>query len=74
MDTNIEFLNEDQSKSVKFYDGCWVIAEKHNPALNKTMELNNRTFIFQLTNKEEKDSLLFYECVGKPTIEAVKKL
>ena len=50
MDTNIDFSNEDCGKSVKFYDGCWVIAEKHNPALNKTMELNNRTFVFQLIN------------------------
>ena len=43
MDTNIDFSNEDWGKSVKFYDGCWVIAEKHNSALNKTMELNNRS-------------------------------
>ena len=50
MDTNIDFSNEDWSKSVKFYDGYWVIAEKHNPSLNKTMELNNRTFVFQLIN------------------------
>ena len=26
MDTNIDFSNEDWGKSVKFYDGCWVIA------------------------------------------------
>ena len=26
MDTNIDFSNEDCGKSVKFYDGCWVIA------------------------------------------------
>ena len=31
MDTNIDFSNEDWGKSVKFSDGCWVIAEKHNP-------------------------------------------
>ena len=31
MDTYIDFSNEDWGKSVKFYDGCWVIAEKHNP-------------------------------------------
>ena len=53
MDTNIDFSNEDWGKSVKFYDGCWMIAEKHNPALNKTMEFNNRTFVFQLINKEK---------------------
>ena len=36
------------------------------------MEFNNRTFVFQLTNKEGTDSLLVYGCAGKPTIEAVK--
>ena len=74
MDTNIDFSNEDWGKSVKFYDGCWVIAEKHNPTLNKTMELNNRTFVFKLINKEGKDTLLVFGCSGKPSIEAVKLL
>ena len=47
MDANIDFSNEDWGKSVKFYDGCWVIAEKHNPGLNKTMEVNNRITIWR---------------------------
>ena len=50
MDTNIDFSNEDWGKSVKFSDRCWVIAEKHNPSFNKTMEFNNRTFVFKLIN------------------------
>ena len=74
MDTNIDFSNEDWGKSVKFSDGCWVIAEKHNPSLNKTMEFNNRTFVFKLINKEGKDTLLVFGCSGKPSIEAVKLL
>ena len=39
MDANIDFSNEDWGKSVKFYDGCLVIAEKHNPALNFSFQV-----------------------------------
>ena len=72
MDANIDFSNEDWGKSVKFYDGCWVIAEKHNPALNKTMELNNRTFVFQLINKEGKDSLLVMDALVNLLLKLLK--
>ena len=61
-------------KLVKFYDRCWVIAEKHNPALNKTMELNNRTFVFQLINKEGKDSLLVMDALVNLLLKLLKNL
>ena len=47
MDANIDFSNEYWGKPVKFYDGCWVIAEKHNRGFNKTMEVNNRITIWR---------------------------
>jgi hypothetical protein len=47
-DTGIDFSNEDWDQPIEFFDGCWVIASKHNPGLNLAFEVNNRTFVFRL--------------------------
>jgi hypothetical protein len=72
--SHLDFSAEDWDKPVKFFDKSWVIASKHNPALNKAMELNNRTFVFQLKNKQGEEVLLVFGCGGATTIEAVRKI
>ena len=36
-ETGIDFSREDWDQPVQFFDGCWVIASKHNPGLNRAM-------------------------------------
>ena len=73
-DTGIDFAGEDWDRAVQFFDGCWVIANLHNPSLNRTMEVNNRTFVFRLKNKSNDDVLFVFGCAGQPAIDAVKTL
>lgn len=72
MDTNIDFSNEDCGKSIKFYDGCWVVAEKHNPALNKTMELNDRTFFSINKLRKEKIPYWFMDALVNLLLKLLK--
>ena len=73
-DTNIDFSKEDWDQPTEFFEGCWVIATKHNPGLNEALELNNRVFVFRLKNKSGEDTLLVFGACGPTSIEAVKKL
>jgi hypothetical protein len=59
---------------VKFFEGCWVIASRHNPGLLSSMELNNRVFVFELRGREGKGVLLVFGCGGPSTIAAVREI
>jgi hypothetical protein len=72
--SHLDFSTEDWDQATKFFDKSWVIASKHNPGLNAAMELNNRTFVFQLRGKQPKDVLLVLGCGNAATIEAVRGL
>jgi hypothetical protein len=72
--SHLDFSAEDWDRPVKFFDKSWVIATKHNPALNKAMELNNRTFVFQLKDRQNQDVLLVFGCGGASTIAAVHEI
>ena len=73
-ETGIDFSGEDWDTPAQFFDGCWVIANLHCPALNKTMEVNNRTFVFRLKNKAGEDVLFVFGCASQAAVDAVKKL
>lgn len=72
-ETGIDFSGEDWDRPVQFFDGCWVIASKHNPGLNRAMEVNNRTFVFRVRRRGE-DALLCFGFGGPSCIEAAKRL
>jgi hypothetical protein len=73
-ETGIDFSSEDWDTATEFYDGCWAIADRHCPSLNRAMEVNNRTFIFRLKSKGGDDVLLAFGCGGGKTIDVVKRL
>jgi hypothetical protein len=72
--SHLDFSREDWNRPAKFFDKCWVIAHKHNPGLNRAMELNNRTFVFQLRGKQPQDVLLVFGCADQPAIDAVRQV
>jgi hypothetical protein len=72
--TDFDFSAETWDKAVAIFDGGWVIASKHSPALNSSIELNNRTFVFRLKNKAGSDVLFVLGCGNAATIDAVKEL
>ena len=71
---HLDFSSEDWNRATKFFDKCWVVSTKHNPGLITAMELNNRTFVFQLRGKQPKDVLLVFGCGDATTIELVRGL
>jgi hypothetical protein len=73
-ETGIDFSNEDWDQPVEFFGGCWVIANKHNPGLNRAMEVNNRTFVFRLAARDGTQTLLVFGWAGPSAIEAVKRV
>lgn len=73
-DTRIDFSGEDWDQPIEFFDGCWVIASKHNPGLNRAFEVNNRTFVFRLRARDGKDTLLAFGFAGPSCIEGVKRI
>jgi hypothetical protein len=72
--SQLDFSAEDWDRPAKIFDKSWVIATKHNPGLMKAMELNNRTFVFQLRGRQSKDVLLVLGCGGPSTIAAVHEI
>jgi hypothetical protein len=73
-DSRIDFSKEEWNQAIPFFSGCWVIASKHNPGLNRAMELNNRNFVFRLKARDGTETLLVLGFGGPPCIEAVKRL
>jgi hypothetical protein len=73
-ETGLDFSAETWDTAAEFYPGCWVIANRHCPGLNTTMELNNRVFVFRIENRDGKEQLLVFGCAAKPTVEAVKSI
>lgn len=73
--TGIDFSQEDWDTPVEFFDGCWVIANRHCPGLNHAMELNNRTFVFRLREKSSgREVLVVFGHADGRAIDAVKAL
>ena len=74
-ETNIDFSAEEFDQAVPFFEGCWVIAHKHNPGLSSNLELNNRTFVFKLANRVTGSAELVVFGVGDaPAVAAARKL
>lgn len=73
-ETGIDFSAESWDQPTEFYEGCWVIANKHCPALNQSMEVNNRVFVFRLRDRAGQATLLVFGCGRAETIEAVKQI
>lgn len=73
-ETKIDMSGEDWDTPVEFFEGAWVIANRHAPGLNTTMELNNRTFVFRLHGKTNGQTLLVFGCASQPAVDAVKRL
>jgi hypothetical protein len=73
-ETGLDFLGEDFDKAHKFFEGCWVIGNKHAAGLNRALEVNNRTFVFQLKDKSGADTLLAFGPGRQPVIDAVKTI
>jgi hypothetical protein len=71
---HLDFSSEDWDKPVQFFDGCWVIASRHNPGLLSSMELNNRVFVFRLRGRAGKDVLLVFGCGGASTLAGVRAI
>jgi len=71
---DLDFSKEDFDVPVEFYDGCWVIANKHCPGLNETTEINNRVFVFRLVDKQGRDVLLVLGAGDERTLEATKQV
>ena len=68
----LDFAEEDWDQPIEFFDGCWVIANRHCPALNQTMEVNNRVFVFRLVDKRDRCTLVVLGCADQRSIDAVK--
>jgi hypothetical protein len=71
---HLNFSSEDWDLPVEFFEGCWVIASKHNPGLLTCMELNNRVFVFKLRDRAGKDVLLVFGCGGPSTVAATRAI
>lgn len=70
----LDFSAEDWDRAVPFADGCWVIANRHCPALNRAVELNNRIFAFRLVEPDGSPVLLILGCADEKSIQAVQRL
>jgi hypothetical protein len=71
---HLDFSAETWDRPTKFFDKCWVISTRHNPGLNTKMELNNRTFVFQLRGRQPSDVLLVFGVGGPTTLDAVRAI
>jgi hypothetical protein len=71
---HLDFSSETWDQPVKFFDGCWVVASRHNPGLLTSVELNNRVFVFELRGRSGKNVLLVLGCGGPSTIAAVHEI
>lgn len=70
----VDFSNEDWDTAAQIADGVWVVATRHSPGLASGLELNNRTFIFRLKNRNDEDQLLCFGCGNAATIAAVQEV
>jgi|GEM_PF-1926347 len=70
----LSFEAEDWDVPVQVFDGIWVIANKHGPGLNDAFQVNNRVFVFRLTNRSGAETLLVFGCGCGDSLSAVRKI